>query len=178
MIGCPGRTKLGELSIVPRKLVILSPCLHQIPKSHFGLKDTETRYRQRYLDIMLNDSVRRTFNNRAKIINYVRSFLDARGFLEVETPMMNMLPGGAAARPFLTHHNELKLDLFMRIAPELYLKQLVIGGLDRVYELGRQFRNEGASPAAIPRCPASHRCLVTVLLCLLLRRLPAAYSER
>lgn len=141
--GHPARTKMGELSIVPTRFVILSPCLHPIPKSHFGIADQETRYRQRYLDLITNPAVRDVFTKRARIINYVRSYLDARGFLEVETPMMNLLPGGAAARPFVTYHNDLSMDLFMRIAPELYLKQLVIGGLDRVYELGRQFRNEG-----------------------------------
>jgi lysyl-tRNA synthetase class 2 len=107
------------------------------------LKDQETRYRQRYLDLMINPEVREVFSTRAQIIRYVRRFLDERGFLEVETPMMNMIPGGASARPFVTHHNELNMDLYMRIAPELFLKKLIVGGLDRVYEIGKQFRNEG-----------------------------------
>ena len=139
------KTQKGEITVKVNKLTLLSKSLRPLPEKWHGVKDTELRYRQRYVDLIVNPSVRDTFVKRTKIVAKIREYLNSKQFMEVETPMMHAIPGGAAARPFITHHNALDIDIYMRISPELYLKRLIVGGLERVYEINRSFRNEGVS---------------------------------
>ena len=153
VIGCQGevfRTRMGELSVRVTGITLLSKSLQPLPEKFHGLTDREARYRQRYVDLIVNPEVKQAFIMRSRFIKFVRDFLDARGFMEVETPVLNTISGGATARPFITHHNTLDIDMYMRIATELPLKRLIVGGLDRVYELGRIFRNEGMDPKHNP----------------------------
>jgi lysyl-tRNA synthetase class 2 len=148
IVGAEGvlfKTRTGELSVKVDEIRLLTKALRPLPAKYHGLADTETRYRQRYLDLIMNEVSRKTFVMRTQIIDHIRRFLNAHGFLEVETPMMQVLAGGAAARPFVTHHHALDIQLYLRIAPELYLKRLVVGGFEKVYEINRNFRNEGVS---------------------------------
>ena len=144
------QTKRGEISVKARRVTLLSKSLLPLPEKFHGLTDKETRYRQRYVDLIMNEDVRRAFQIRTAFIKHVRAYLDARSYLEVETPVLNTISGGATARPFITHHNTLDIDMYMRIATELHLKRLVVGGFERVYEIGRIFRNEGMDPKHNP----------------------------
>lgn len=144
------KTKTGEPTLKVSEFTLLSKSLRPLPEKWHGLKDLETRYRQRYLDLIVNDDTKKIFVTRTKTIKMIRDFLDGRGYIEVETPMMQSIPGGAAGKPFKTHHNALDMDLYLRVAPEIYLKKLLVGGLEKVYEINRNFRNEGISPRHNP----------------------------
>lgn len=148
IVGAEGevfKTKTGEISVKVKEVTLLAKSMLPLPEKYHGLTDTDLRYRQRYVDLIVNPDVKKTFILRSKIITEIRAFLDSRGFLEVDTPVLNTIPGGAAARPFITHHNALDIDMYLRIATELHLKRLIVGGLEKVYEMGRIFRNEGIS---------------------------------
>ena len=153
IVGAEGivfRTQRGEISVRTRSVTLLSKSLLPLPEKYHGLTDVETRFRQRYVDLIMNPEVRRNFEIRSKFISHIRRYLDSRGYMEVETPVLNTISGGATARPFITHHNTLDIDMYMRIATELPLKRLIVGGLERVYEIGRIFRNEGMDPKHNP----------------------------
>jgi lysyl-tRNA synthetase class 2 len=180
------RTRTGELSVRVERLVLLVKSLRPLPDKWHGLADTETRYRQRYVDLVMNEQSRQVFRARTLIVRYVRDFLDALDFMEVETPMMQPIPGGAAARPFITHHHALDMKMYLRIAPELYLKRLIVGGLERVYEINRNFRNEGLSTQHNPEFTmlelywayADYRELMELIERLLLGLADALHSTR
>ena len=158
IIGVKGevfRTKTGELSVRATELTLLAKSLRPLPEKFHGLTDTEMRYRQRYVDLIANPEVKDTFVKRSQILKEIRAYLDEKGFLEVDTPILTPFEIGASARPFYTHHNSLNMDMVLRIETELYLKRLIVGGMDRVYEVGRIFRNEGMDPSTTRSSPAS-----------------------